>query len=82
MKIKLPETEEEYMKMLKMAFKEGQRSVVGVLRFEHYGDMEPYATTAAKHNFETWANQIWKYGLVQRHLLNDSNDIKIDPKAW
>lgn len=71
MKIEIPKTEEEYLKMLKMAFLEGQRSMEGILRFEHYGDMEPYATTEPKFNFETWANKKWKYGKNQLFLAND-----------
>ena len=60
--MKLPETKEEYLKMLKMAFNEGQKSVEGKIKYEPWGDMEPYASKEIKYNFETWANQKWKYG--------------------
>ena len=71
MNIELPKTQEEYLKMLKMAFMEGQNSVEGELKFERFGDMEAYASTKTKYNFETWANQKWKYGKVQLQVLND-----------
>lgn len=69
--MELPKTEEEYMKILKMVFLEGQRSIQADIKYERFGDMEPYASTTAEYDFETWANKIWKYGKIQRHLLND-----------
>lgn len=69
MKIKIPETEEEFLLMLKMAFYEGQKSIEGRLKYERYGNMEAYASTIEKYKFDEWANQKWKYGKVQLHLL-------------
>ena len=66
---------DEHLKMLKMAFLEGQRSIEGVLKYERFGDMDPYASTKAKYNFETWANQKWKYGKNQ--LLKDGLKINM-----
>lgn len=70
MQPKLPATQEEYIKMLKMAFNEGQKSMEGGLKYETFGNMDMYAVAEPKYKFEYWANQIWKYGLIQLHLLN------------
>lgn len=72
MYLELPKTKDEYLKFLKMAFLEGQRSIEGELKSEPWGDGENYASTKANYNFETWANKKWKYGKIQLHLLNDN----------
>lgn len=60
-KFKLPKTEGELLLVMEEAFKGGQESIEGKLRFEHYGDMEPYADTEIKFSFKTWVNQKWKF---------------------
>ncbi len=70
MHIELPKTKDEYLEMLKMAFNEGQKSMEGDLKYERYGDMDAYAVTRSQYNFETWANQKWKYGKVKLHLTD------------
>lgn len=70
--MELPKTEERYLEMLKMAFLEGQRSVEAELKYERWGDMDPYASKTVKYNFDTWASERWQYGKNQLHLANRS----------
>jgi len=59
MNLKLPQTKEEYLLMLEMAFREGQKSMEGDMKCESFGDHERYCETKAKYEFKEWANQKW-----------------------
>lgn len=60
--MELPKTKEELLKLMKLAFESGQKCTEGDLKYERYGDMDAYAKSKPTKNFETWANQDWKYG--------------------
>jgi hypothetical protein len=71
LKIELPKTEEELLKLMKMAFKEGQKYTKGKIEYSYYDDVDDELYSKPTLGFEEWANQKWKYGLVQLQVLNN-----------
>lgn len=53
---------EDEMQRLKDAFKAGQDSMEGYIKHKDAEHEEDVVKVKPKHNFNYWANQIWKYG--------------------
>ena len=51
---------------LKNAFEGGRKSVSGIIKYENFGYMEPYASTEIDYGFKEWCNKIWKYGKTKK----------------